>query len=46
VAGPSQAAKTEKAIAAIAALAERLDMLAAANQGEWWRRLVGERRRS
>jgi hypothetical protein len=33
--------KTEKAIAAFAALAERLDALAAERSRPWWRRLVG-----
>ena len=33
--------KTEKAIGAFAALAERLDALAAERSRPWWRRLVG-----
>jgi hypothetical protein len=33
--------KTEKAIAAFASLAERLDALAAARAKPWWRRLAG-----
>jgi hypothetical protein len=33
--------QAEKAIAAFAALAERLDALAAARSRPWWRRLVG-----
>ena len=33
--------KTEKAIAAFASLAERLDALAAERTKPWWRRLVG-----
>jgi hypothetical protein len=34
-------ARTEKAIAAFASLAERLDALAAARSRPWWRRLAG-----
>jgi septal ring factor EnvC (AmiA/AmiB activator) len=37
----AEKAKTEKAIAAFAALAERLDALAAERARPWWRRLVG-----
>ncbi len=37
----AERAKTEKAIAAFAALAERLDALAAERARPWWRRLVG-----
>jgi hypothetical protein len=37
----AEQAKTEKAIAAFAALAERLDALAADRTKPWWRRLVG-----
>jgi hypothetical protein len=33
--------QTAKAIAAFAALAERLDALAADQRRPWWRRLVG-----
>jgi len=34
-------ARTEKAIAAFASLAERLDALASARSRPWWRRLAG-----
>ncbi len=37
----AEQAKTEKAIAAFAALAERLDALAAERAKSWWRRLAG-----
>jgi hypothetical protein len=37
----AEQAKTEKAIGAFAALAERLDALAAERSRPWWRRLVG-----
>ncbi len=37
----AERARTEKAIAAFAALAERLDALAAERARPWWRRLVG-----
>jgi hypothetical protein len=37
----AERAKTEKAIAAFAALAERLDALAAERARPWWRRLTG-----
>ena len=37
----AEQAKTEKAIAAFAALAERLDALAAERARPWWRRLAG-----
>jgi hypothetical protein len=37
----AEQAKTEKAIAAFASLAERLDALAAERARPWWRRLVG-----
>jgi hypothetical protein len=37
----AERAKTEKAIAAFSALAERLDALAAERSRPWWRRLVG-----
>jgi hypothetical protein len=37
----AEQAKTEKAIAAFASLAERLDALAAERAKPWWRRLVG-----
>jgi hypothetical protein len=33
--------RTEKAISAFAALAERLDALAAERAKPWWRRLAG-----
>ena len=36
-----EAAKTAEAIRAFAALAERLDALAAERSRPWWRRLVG-----
>jgi len=37
----AERAKTEKAIAAFASLAERLDAMAAERAKPWWRRLVG-----
>jgi hypothetical protein len=37
----SEQAKTEKAIAAFAQLADRLDALAAERARPWWRRLTG-----
>ena len=37
----AERARSEKAIEAFAALAERLDALAAARSRPWWRRLVG-----
>ena len=37
----AERARTEKAIAAFAGLAERLDMLAAERARPWWRKLVG-----
>ena len=37
----AERARTEKAIAAFAALAERLDVLAAERSRPWWRRLAG-----
>ena len=37
----AERAKTEKAIAAFRALADRLDALAAERARSWWRRLVG-----
>jgi hypothetical protein len=37
----SERARTEKAIAAFASLAERLDALATERARPWWRRLAG-----
>jgi hypothetical protein len=37
----SERARTEKAIEAFSALADRLDALAAERSRPWWRRLVG-----
>ena len=39
----AEQAKTEKAIAAFAALAERLDALAADRSRPWWRRLIAQK---
>jgi two-component sensor histidine kinase len=37
----AEQAKTEKAIAAFASLADRLDAMAAERAKPWWRRLAG-----
>jgi hypothetical protein len=37
----TEKARTEKAIAAFAALADRLDALAATRARPWWKRLAG-----